>query len=293
MKVLVAVDEDLVLDDVLAALRWCVRVGPGSELTLLHATGLVPWMRDAARSNPAFADMVRTEDEKGARVLAEAARRLATWNLSAEPLVLDDFAAKEILEVARARQVDLIVLGARGREERGFLVGSVSHAIKAAAETDLLVVRRGAPVDRSRFRALLAVDGSPESLRAVDSFVSKTRAEQADVHVVHALELPLDTVWRLFGPGDTDPQVLPAPLRDRATAALTEAMARLEPHRISATTEICRGKAAPEILEAAARHRSDLIVMGARGLSGLRGLFVGSVTERVLKHAASSVLVAR
>ena len=293
MKVLVAVDEDLILDDVLAALRWCVRVGPGSEVTLLHATGLVPWMRDAASSNPAFADMVRTEDEKGARLMAEAERRLSAWDLRPETLLVDDFAAKQILDVARDKQADLIVLGARGREERGFLVGSVSHGVKAAADRDVLVVKRGAPFDRRPFRALLAVDGSPESLRAVDSFLSKTRAEQAEVHVVHALDLPTDTVWRLFGGGETDPALLPADLRDRSSATLAAAMARLDGQRISASREICRGKAAQEILEAAARHRSDLIVMGVRGLSGLRGLLVGSVTERVVRHAAASILVAR
>jgi len=50
---------------------------------------------------------------------------------------------------------------------------------------------------------------------------------------------------------------------------------------------------AQEILDAAVRHRPDLIVMGARGLTGLRGLLVGSVTQRVVRYGATSVLVAR
>ncbi|MGH9368982.1 MAG: universal stress protein [Thermoanaerobaculia bacterium] len=64
---------------------------------------------------------------------------------------------------AAERQADLIVVGARGREERGYLIGSVSQKVKALALADVLVVRRGAPVEEARLRTLLAVDGSPDA----------------------------------------------------------------------------------------------------------------------------------
>ena len=48
MKILVGIDDDLVFDDVLAALRWCVRTGPEDQVTLLHAKAVFPWMRIAA-----------------------------------------------------------------------------------------------------------------------------------------------------------------------------------------------------------------------------------------------------
>lgn len=60
-----------------------------------------------------------------------------------------------------------------------------------------------------------------------------------------------------------------------------------EGNRIEATTEIRRGNPAEEIIDAADRHHADLIVMGARGL------LVGSVTQRVVRHGTTSVLVAR
>ena len=110
--------------------------------------------------------------------------------------------------------------------------------MKALAETDVLVVRPGVPLDRPR--AHLAVDGSREGLLGIESFAQKARADQADVRLLH-------------------PWIRPA----------------------------------QEILDAAVRHRADLIVMGARGLTGLRGLVVGSVTQRVVRDGATSVLVAR
>ncbi len=50
------------------------------------------------------------------------------------------------------------------------------------------------------------------------------------------------------------------------------------------------GNPADEILAQARRRRSDLIVMGSHGLSGIQKAFFGSTTEQVLRHAKVPVL---
>lgn len=45
------------------------------------------------------------------------------------------------------------------------------------------------------------------------------------------------------------------------------------------------------ILDTADEHRARIIVVGARGLGGVRALFLGSVSEAVVRHARRSVLV--
>jgi nucleotide-binding universal stress UspA family protein len=139
-----------------------------------------------------------------------------------------------------------------------------------------------------------AVDGSRESLLGIESFARKTRAGEAEVRLLHALDLPPRTVWNVFSDeDDLEPQSLPEPLRRRVEHAFCPALAALRVHGVEATTELRRGRPAQEILDAAVRHRADLIVMSARGLTGLRGLLVGSVTQRVVRYGATSVLVAR
>lgn len=54
---------------------------------------------------------------------------------------------------------------------------------------------------------------------------------------------------------------------------------------------VTAGKAAPEILRVAREHRHDLIVMSSHGLTGLRKLFFGATTERVLRETNVPVLV--
>jgi nucleotide-binding universal stress UspA family protein len=47
------------------------------------------------------------------------------------------------------------------------------------------------------------------------------------------------------------------------------------------------------LLREAARTDSDLIVVGSRGMGAMKRIMLGSVSESVLRHAASPVLIAR
>ncbi len=58
-------------------------------------------------------------------------------------------------------------------------------------------------------------------------------------------------------------------------------------------TLLVKGHAAEEILKTAKRIRADLVVVGSRGLTGLRRFLLGSVTHKVARHAPCSVLVVR
>jgi nucleotide-binding universal stress UspA family protein len=55
--------------------------------------------------------------------------------------------------------------------------------------------------------------------------------------------------------------------------------------------QVAVGKAAPEILQAAEDVAAELIVMGSHGRSGVRKVFFGSTTERVLRETTVPVLV--
>jgi nucleotide-binding universal stress UspA family protein len=54
--------------------------------------------------------------------------------------------------------------------------------------------------------------------------------------------------------------------------------------------EVPVGEASNAILEAAARHHADLIVMGTHGMSGFRKWLIGSTTERVLRRVNTPLL---
>jgi len=84
------------------------------------------------------------------------------------------------------------------------------------------------------------------------------------------------------------------------TALLSESKTRLEEctirnakSTVAVDIRVVMGDAWWEICRAAERESADLIVMGSHGHTGVAALALGSVAERVVRHAPCSVLVIR
>lgn len=72
---------------------------------------------------------------------------------------------------------------------------------------------------------------------------------------------------------------------------LNEAAALLEEEGIAAETMLKVGNPAEEIIVAAADGGFDLILVGSRGLGAVKRFLIGSVADRVVRHATVPVLV--
>lgn len=130
-----------------------------------------------------------------------------------------------------------------------------------------------------------AIDGSPHSAKVVAYATYLARQSQATVYLVHAYP-PIPTVlgdeqfYRLAGAEVERGQKLLAPYAD--------AMRR---SGVTVETEVLEGPAPRAILAVAEARHADLIVIGSRGLGAIRGLLLGSVSERVVRMATCPVLV--
>ena len=137
-----------------------------------------------------------------------------------------------------------------------------------------------------RFRCILAaVDFSPESDRAL-AWAERMAADRgAELRLVHAL------AW------DESPDVLAAfdrsmleDLVAEARARLAALAARLREKVRSVDYDVKLGPAPRVILDEAAAHHAELVVLGTRGLRGWRHLLLGSTAQRVISHAQCPVL---
>lgn len=75
---------------------------------------------------------------------------------------------------------------------------------------------------------------------------------------------------------------------------LSEAVGRAQAagvQEVESTT--LQGEPAEAIISEAAARECDMIVLGSRGLGALRGVLQGSVSQKVMHHATSSVVVVR
>jgi nucleotide-binding universal stress UspA family protein len=70
-------------------------------------------------------------------------------------------------------------------------------------------------------------------------------------------------------------------------------LARLIEPRIKAETAVSAGVEWAQIVEYATNHRVGLIIMSTHGRSGVKHILMGSVAERVVRHAPCAVMVVR
>lgn len=142
-------------------------------------------------------------------------------------------------------------------------------------------------------RILLPTDGSELSARAVLAGVAF--AKEAGAEVVGMTALP--DFRTLTADADmlesTEDEYLAAS-EARGNRHVASIVKAARDAGVPCTTELLRSDQPHEaILEAARRHGCDLIVMASHGRRGVKGLLLGSETQKVLVHSAIPVLVYR
>ncbi|GJL70300.1 MAG: universal stress protein [Nitrospirales bacterium] len=139
-------------------------------------------------------------------------------------------------------------------------------------------------------RVLLATDGSEQSFHATKAVMSL--ASVSTLTILHVIDLPRLT-FSMLGPEiayDLS-KVAEEALRKDGEQALTRTKALLSDKVKPVEIRLEEGSPAELILSVTQEEHPDLILMGARGRGQVEELFLGSVSQRVLTHAACPVLI--
>lgn len=183
---------------------------------------------------------------------------------------------EEIASEAERLQVDLIVMGRRGK--RGLarlLLGDATAKVIGLARASVLVVPRAAQISGRHF--VLATDGSRYADAAAVAAANLARLCQTPLTVVSAT-IPTHSAER----------------REEAQRIVRRVVAFLKKEGLQAEGEVMHGTRPDElIVTAARRHNADLIILGSHGRTGLEHVLLGSTTERVLNATDSAVLVVK
>jgi nucleotide-binding universal stress UspA family protein len=199
-------------------------------------------------------------------------------------------AAESIILTAEESHADLVIVGQRGMTATpSFLLGGVSQKVATYAPCSVLVVKESmAKLDR----ILVAVDGSEAAHKTVEFLARCPFKGPMQVTVVTVWPSGRSETWGipLGMPGRSElQQVVEA--KGQELLLKTGGECARESYRI--TTELLHGDPAFAILDAAVRHQAQMIVIGSRGMKAIKRFLLGSVSEKVLVHAACSVLIVR
>jgi len=136
-------------------------------------------------------------------------------------------------------------------------------------------------------KILVAYDGSSHSQRALETAVGLARWTSGALQLLYAY----DKIPPYLGEPNFQEVVNQIVIAGRELVDAAAAKVRAEGIQID--TNVLEGPAAEAILRVAEAEKFDLIVMGSRGLGQLQGLLLGSVSDRVLHHAKTPVLIVR
>jgi Universal stress protein family. len=140
-------------------------------------------------------------------------------------------------------------------------------------------------------RVLLATDGSAHSIRAAQTLRAMAERDPS-IHVTVFHVAPLPDIATTAATGMPLPASLPPDNWSEVAAralSVTVAALGLPPERVRECHVV--GIPGEAILNEARQGRYDMIVLGRRGLSPLKELFLGSVSQAVLHGAPCPVLI--
>jgi nucleotide-binding universal stress UspA family protein len=259
------------------AMRWASQLASRHSAEVIVMTGFEP-----------------TDSELPPRrldtLLARQEQELASWTEAAQ---LGDVLVRTVVEsgdprpgilaVAEREQADLIVVGRVGRSAGPglFHIGSMAEWLAHHVERPVAVI--GGTVSLTTRNVLVGVDGSDGS-RAATRWVRDLGADSEMRVVAASVDQPL-VEWTPADHPENWRRSLERRIRDDYAADLVAADVELEAVALRGTN------VADALLQAAQEQRSDLVVVGTRGLGGFAGLRIGGVALKTLHRADLPVVL--
>lgn len=202
-----------------------------------------------------------------------------------------------ICKAVEELKADLLIMATHGLSGlRHVLIGSTTERVIQHAPCPVLVLRGSHDAfvpgksPRGFHHIVCATDFSENSLKALFFAQILVQAFQSQLTLVHIVErVPLDQIVGDDVMRDT---------KSRLMMQANEAMARFsrdvkKKYGVAAQTEVRFGIPFDEITRSAIELGASLIVVATHGYTGLKRIYLGSVAERVVRHAHCPVLVVR
>ena len=269
-----------------AALSYAIALGAATDadLTILTvlASPVAYTMPDVMSSSELLMESI---ERQGHELIAQASARAEAAEVPYSAVAKWGSVPETILQTAQEGQCDLIILGSRVITGwKRLMIGRTLNAVTARCEQPLLVIKHppavtlGQPTWR---RLLVATGGSPWSDMAVD----------------HALELAQENGLEVcILCVDVNRAAAAQDAFDDNSAAkdiLANAEARAAAAGVTYEAHLAYGNVTETVLETASSRHCDAIVMGSRGMTGLKRLMIGSISNAVAAKSHLPVMIVK
>jgi len=152
-------------------------------------------------------------------------------------------------------------------------------------------------------KVLVPLDGSEHSYRALEIAVQIAKKFEAKITLIHVYSvgirpvvMPEPTTLTPVGipvMAPTDVSKIAEATRKAGAAILADGEEKVKAEGIEVEALLKEGHSVQEIIKTAKEGSFDLIVIGARGISKIREIILGSVSDGVVHNAPCPVLVVK
>jgi nucleotide-binding universal stress UspA family protein len=136
-------------------------------------------------------------------------------------------------------------------------------------------------------KIVVAVDGSPHSLKAMEWAMDMATRYDAQIATVTVVKPPE------FSPTISEVDEFYEDAENHCRPMLQKLQELGKEHGLDVNTQILRGHPAESIVKYAYDNTVDLIITGTRGLGGFKNLVIGSVAQKVVTYSKIPVLVVK
>ena len=202
-----------------------------------------------------------------------------------EPIITTGSYFDQIIRFAEMHDVNLILMGSgeKGIVEKYQLSTTAAKVIRKSNKP-VWIMKRDMPSFISRI--ICPIDFSEPSRRALNNAIHLARVFKSELIVLNVIAPMTDTPLLQDIQLTKEQQMI----AKEQTAKLERFLKEFNFHNISFLKEICQGKPHQEILKMIKARKSDLLVIGTTGRTGLSRILMGSVTEKVTREVPCSFI---
>ena len=282
-KVLVAIGGSPWSD---AALSYAISLASstGADLTILTvlASPVAYTMPDVMSSSELLMESI---ERQGQDLIAQASARAEAAGVPYNAVAKWGSVPETILQTTQEGQCDLIILGSRVITGwKRLMIGRTLNAVTARCEQPLLVVKHAPAVELGEptwRRLLVATGGSPWSDMAVDHALKLAQESGLEVCIVS-----VDPSRAAASGASLDDN---SPAKD----ILANAEARAAASGVAYEAHLAYGDITEAVLETASSRQCDAIVLGSRGMTGLKRLMIGGISNAVAAKSHLPVMIVK
>jgi len=297
MKILLATDGSKYSDGA-AKFLTNLNFSLDDEITILHVVSEVPFKTDKEYYYTILKPILKPiKLEVSPKIIKRTLNILKSINAKTRKVVINGYPDKNINNIANKYNVDMIVMGARGLKGiRALFIGSVTRSVVINFLKPVLVIKPPQWKVSRKLKILFATDGSDfanETGRFLSSVPFNTDAEITILNLIPSFyDIPerthieaIPTVKKYVAEMKT--------LAYRESENIINEAYELLGNRFTKIKDLTReGDPKLEILNTAKKLNVDIIVVGSKGLRGIKGM-LGSVARYTLSHSECSILIGK